>query len=166
MKPNSKESRKKTLVVLTNTNLKESRKKTLVVLTNTNLKESRKKTLVVLIDTNFILTCVKQKIDFFEWFKLKGIKIIIPLEVMNELKMLKGRSKSILALHAKFALSLLKKNKFKEIDLKGGDKADKVIIKFARENPDIIIATLDREMKEHIKNKKVTIMRGKMLEII
>jgi len=131
-----------------------------------NLKESRKKTLVVLVDTNFILTCVKQKIDFFEWFKLQGIQVIIPLEVINELKMLKGRSKNILALHAKFALKLLKKNKFKKVDLDGGDRADKVIVKYAKEHPNIIIATLDKEMKYKIKNKKVTIRQGKLLEII
>ena len=105
----------------------------------------------VLLDTNFILTCIKQKIDFFEWFNLQGIKIIIPLEVINELKMLEGREKNKLSLHAKFAIRLLKQNNFKKIDLEGGDKADKVIVQFAKQNPKVIIATLDREMKEQIK---------------
>jgi len=42
-----------------------------------------------ILDTNFILTCVKQKIDFFEWFNLNGIEILIPLEVINEIKKIK-----------------------------------------------------------------------------
>jgi len=118
-----------------------------------------------LLDTNFILTCIKQKIDFFEWLKLKGFQIIIPKEVINELKMLKGRDKNILALESKLALKLIRQNKFKEIDLQGGDKADRVIIDYARKHPDLIIATLDREMKDKIKNKIITIRQGKVLEI-
>ncbi len=38
----------------------------------------------VLLDTNFILNCINQKIDFFE--DLAGYKIIIPQEVINEIK--------------------------------------------------------------------------------
>ena len=69
----------------------------------------------VLLDTNFILTCVKQKIDFFQWFKLNGFSIIIPMEVINELKMLEGRAKNLLALEAKFVLKLLKQNNLKKL---------------------------------------------------
>lgn len=118
-----------------------------------------------IIDTNFILTCVKQKIDFFEWFELNGISIIIPTEVINELKMLRGRKKNLLALESKIALKLLKVHKFKEIDFED-NRADNAIVKFAKKNPNIIVATLDKEMKYKIKNKKVTIRQGKMLEII
>ena len=120
----------------------------------------------VLIDTNFILTCVKQKIDFFEWFKLNGISIIIPKEIMNELKMLSERGNNLLALEAKSALKLLSKNKFKQIDLEGGDSADKVIVNYVKQHPDVIVATLDREMKGKFKNKKITIRGGKRLEVI
>ena len=120
----------------------------------------------VLIDTNFILTCVKQKIDFFEWFKLNGISIIIPKEIMNELKMLSERGNNLLVLEAKSALKLLSKNKFKQIDLEGGDSADKVIVNYVKQHPDVIVATLDREMKGKFKNKKITIRGGKRLEVI
>jgi len=117
-----------------------------------------------LLDTNFILTSIKQKIDFFEWFKLNGFCVIIPREIINELKMLRDRKKNLLALEAKFAFKILKKNKFKVIDLEG-DNADKLIVKYAKQHPDIIIATLDKEIKDKIKNKIVTIRQGKMLEI-
>ena len=43
----------------------------------------------VLLDTNFILTCVKQKIDFFEEIYLMGIEILIPEKVIEEIKKLK-----------------------------------------------------------------------------
>ena len=120
----------------------------------------------VLLDTNFVLTCIKQKIDFFEWFKLNGFSIIIPFEVVNEIKMLAGRSKDALALEAKSAIKLLKKNKFKKIDLEGGACADKAIVNHAKKHPDLIIATLDRKMKNQMKNKFVTIRQRKQLEII
>ncbi len=43
----------------------------------------------VILDTNFIVTCVKQKIDFFEDIKLQGIKILIPKQVIKETENLK-----------------------------------------------------------------------------
>ncbi len=109
----------------------------------------------VILDTNFILTCIRQKIDFFEELKLQGYQILIPKQVIEELKKLGG----------KLSLELLKKNKFKKIDLKGKN-VDKAIINFARKNPNVIIATLDREIKNKIKNPKLIIRGKKKLEII
>ncbi len=109
----------------------------------------------VLLDTNFILTCIAQKIDFFEEFYLSGIKVIIPENVISELEKLKKTA----------ALKLLEKNEFKKISLQGKN-VDNSIVKFARENPEIIIATLDKEMRKKIKNKKVTIRSKKIIEII
>ncbi|HOC97078.1 MAG TPA: hypothetical protein PKJ54_02240, partial [Candidatus Pacearchaeota archaeon] len=63
------------------------------------------------------------------------------------------------------ALKLLEKNEFKKISLQGKN-VDNSIVKFARENPEIIIATLDKEMRKKIKNKKVTIRSKKIIEII
>ena len=111
----------------------------------------------VLLDTNFILTCIKQKIDFFEEIYLMGIQIIIPKEVIAELKKLKQD----------LALRLLEKEKtkFKKISLKGKN-VDNSIINYAKENPKIIIATLDRGIKTKIKSKKMIIRNKKKLEII
>lgn len=109
----------------------------------------------ILLDTNFILTCVKQRIDFFEEFYLAGIKIIIPENVISELEKLKKTA----------ALKLLEKNVFEKITLQGKN-VDNAIVKFAKENPDIIIATLDQEMRRKIKNKKVTIRSKKIIEIV
>jgi len=109
-----------------------------------------------LLDTSFILTCVKQKIDFFD--ELLGEQILIPEQVIQELRRLKTSDSEL-------ALKILDKKKFKKIDI-GKGHVDKRIIKYARENPEIIVATLDKEIKNKTKNKNL-IIRGKMkLEIV
>ena len=115
----------------------------------------------VLLDSNFLLTCIKQKIDFFEDTKLMGIRIIIPKQILNELKILEQRSNS----NARIALKLLKEEDFREIDLQDS-KTDRAIIKFAKKNPSVIIATLDKEIQDKTKNKKLIIRGKKKLEII
>ena len=111
----------------------------------------------ILLDTNFILTCIRQKIDFFEDIYLMGMHIIIPKEVIKELEKLKKES----------ALKLLRKEKgkFKRIFL-SGKNVDNSIIRYAKENPSVIIATLDKGLKTKIKNKKMIIRGRKKLEII
>jgi len=84
-----------------------------------------------------------------------GIQIIIPEEVIAELEKLKKNS----------SLMLLEKSKFKTISLKGKN-VDNAIIKYAKENPEIIIATLDKGIKTKIKNKKMVIRDRTKLEII
>jgi rRNA-processing protein FCF1 len=91
----------------------------------------------------------------FEYLELEGYKILIPERVILELKKLKKES----------ALRLLKKEKFQEISLVGKN-VDNSIINFAKKNPYILIATLDREMRKKIRNKKITIRNKKILEIV
>ena len=110
----------------------------------------------ILLDTNFVITCVKQKIDFFE--ELVGTQILIPEQVINEIKNLKNTNSEL-------ALKLLEKNKFKKINI-GKGHVDKRIIKFAKEKPNTIIATLDKEIKNKTKNQKLIIRRKKNLEIV
>jgi len=110
----------------------------------------------IILDTSFILTCIKQKIDFFE--ELVEAQILIPEQVINEIKRLEN-------INSKLALKLLKKNKFKKINL-GKAHVDKLIIRFAKENPKTIVATLDREIKNKTKNQKLIIRGKKKLEII
>lgn len=107
----------------------------------------------IILDTSFILTCLKQKIDFFE--ELVGEEILIPIQVINEIKRFDN----------KLALKLLGKNKFQKIDL-GKTHTDKLIIKFAKENPKVIVATLDKEIKNKTKNQKLIIRGKKNLEIV
>lgn len=86
-----------------------------------------------------------------------GIQIIIPEQVIKELEKLKRNS----------ALSLLEnvKEKFKTISLKG-KIVDNAIINYAKENPSIIIATLDEDIQHKTRNKKMIIVDRRKLEII
>jgi len=119
----------------------------------------------VLLDSNFLMTCIKQKIDFIENLELIGLKILIPKQVINELKILKVRDTKKANNDAGTALKLISKESFEEIDLHDA-KTDRAIIKFAQKNPKIIIATLDKEIQKKISNKKLIIRGKKKLEII
>jgi rRNA-processing protein FCF1 len=112
----------------------------------------------VLLDTNFILTCVKQKINFFDELQFMGLQILIPEQVINELKKLSLP-------HSGLTTKFLQKNKFKKIDI-GRGHVDNQIISYAEQNPKIIVATLDREIKNKIKNKKLVIRGKKKLEVV
>jgi len=100
---------------------------------------------------------LKQKIDFFEYLELEGYKILIPENVILELKKLKKNS----------VLNFLEKEekKFQKISLQGKN-VDNSIVNFAKENPKIVIGTLDREMRKKIRNSKISIRNKKKLEII
>jgi rRNA-processing protein FCF1 len=111
----------------------------------------------ILIDTNFIITCVKQKIDFFEDLKFMGFKLIIPMQVIQELE----------KLNRKLELKLLEKNKdnFQVVRFKRG-YVDKGIIEYSKKNPRAIIATLDLDLKNKILNRIMVIRSKKKLEIV
>jgi len=120
----------------------------------------------VILDTNFILSCIKQKIDFFEDIKFKGLKILIPIQVIKELEFFSESDKKLhFKEDAKIALKILKIKKFEKINL-GKGKVDDLIVNFAKENQGIIIATLDQELKNKLQNSKLVIRKKKILEII
>jgi len=115
----------------------------------------------VVLDTSFILSCIRKKIDFFEQIKFKGLKVLIPVQVVGELTKISERNKT----EAKLALLILNKNKFTEIDLQNKN-VDNGIIKLARENKEYVIATLDKEIKNKTDNQKLVIRGERELEII
>jgi len=120
----------------------------------------------VILDTSFILSCAKQKIDFFEEIELRGLKILIPAEVIKEIKSI-ADSKKIPGARASASLSLkiLEKNSYEKINL-SSKNVDKGIIKLANENHRLIVATLDAEIKSKVPNQKLVIREKKKLEII
>lgn len=89
-----------------------------------------------------------------------GLKIIIPKQVVEEVE---GLSKS--KEEAKIALKILDKNSFKKIDLETKN-TDNGIINLTKSNEDYIVATLDGEIKNKTKNKKMIIRGERKLEII
>lgn len=108
-----------------------------------------------ILDTSFILSCTKQKIDFFEELRFMGFQVLVPAQVVKELEKLK----------AQLALRLLRANRPKLIDLKS-KSVDKGLIKYSKEHKDAVIATLDAELKRKIKNNKVIIRGKKKLEVV
>lgn len=112
----------------------------------------------VILDTSFILSAIRNKIDFLEETRNLGLTPIIPKQVIVELK---GITKS----ESKLALKLIKKNKLKTIDLKTKN-TDQGIINYANKNPKITVASLDREIKSNIKNQKLVIRAKKKLAIL
>ena len=109
----------------------------------------------VILDTNFIMTCVKQRIDFFNDLELMGLEIIIPKQVVRELERKK----------AELALKVIKAHKFKNVDLKF-NYVDKGLINYGKKYPGAIIATLDADIKKKVLNTKIIIRGKKKLEVV
>jgi rRNA-processing protein FCF1 len=117
-----------------------------------------------LLDTNFILSCIRKKIDFFNDIKFLGLKIMIPIQVINELENLTLKGKLKFREESKLALNILKKNSFEKVDL-NIKNVDNGIVKLAKEHEDYIIATLDKGIQSKIKNNKLIIRGEKEIEI-
>lgn len=120
----------------------------------------------VVLDSSFILTCVKQKIDFFEEIKLMGLSAIIPKQIINEIgRVAKSSDAPSVRADAELALKIIRKNKFRTIGL-DGKSVDAGIIKMARADEYLIVATLDRRIKNLTHNQKLIIEGKKKLVIV
>jgi rRNA-processing protein FCF1 len=119
----------------------------------------------ILLDANFVLTCVKQKIDFPSIANKivdKEIKWLVPQDVLNELGNIKDRkgAKVIDKNAAELSFEILKGLKHEIINLPGKNpNIDIKIVNYIIDK-DIILATLDKNLKSRVKNKILTI-RGK-----
>ena len=111
-----------------------------------------------ILDTSFILTAVRQKIDFFHELEMRGFSVMIPDLVLRELGNLSVRKEAALA------LAILKKSKFQTVSVKGKN-VDSAIINYAREHPKTAVATLDREIKKKTKNTKIVIKQKKLIGV-
>ncbi|MFW6283151.1 MAG: hypothetical protein ACOC1P_03820, partial [Minisyncoccales bacterium] len=67
--------------------------------------------------------------------------------------------------YADIALKILKKNPYKKIKLPGKN-VDDAIAEFTNSREDIIVATLDRELKKKIVKNKMVIKDRKKLDIV
>ena len=127
-----------------------------------------------ILDTSFILSCVKQKIDFFDYLKSEGFTILIPKQVLTELEKisLPDMKKASDQEAAALSLRIIMNNVFDKIDLNTvlsplkRKSVDELIIDYANKNPSIIVATLDKEMQRKVKNKKLIIRGKNQLELI
>ncbi len=120
----------------------------------------------VILDTNFILTAIKYKIDFLDGIKFLGLTPVIPIQVIDELKkIINSKKKLKFKDHAELALKILQKKKLKKIDLKQ-DYVDEGLIRYAKQNKGVIIATMDKDLKSRTPNRKLIIRAMKRLELV
>lgn len=112
------------------------------------------------LDTNFILTCVKQKIDFFDDIRVMGFEVVIPEEVFGEIERLAKEGKKLhVRDNAKLTLKILEGKDFKSMKI-GDNNVDRGLANLSKEDKDVIIATIDKDLKYIIK-RPVLIVRGK-----
>ena len=123
----------------------------------------------VLVDTNFVLSCVKRKIDFGrladEIFD-EEVEWIVPRQVLNELGNLKDRvgMKVVDKRAAEMSFSILEDLDPEIVELGRCPNVDIAIVNYVV-GKDIILATLDRDLKGRVDNKILTI-RGKGLCVV
>lgn len=123
----------------------------------------------VLLDTNFILTCVKQKVDFFSIANesIDGkIKWLIPFEVLAELEDLSTRKdiKGVDKDAAKLSLEMIKLISPEIVSVKNKN-VDQGIVDYIRDK-DIVLATLDKALKNKVKNRIMVIKDVKRVDIV
>jgi len=122
----------------------------------------------VILDTSFILTCIKEKIDFL--IARDFGNLILPLQVIDELRQLvekkKGREKN----NAKLALDIIETNRtnFKIFELETKHVDSGILNYVKNKEGKIIIATIDKEMKRKLRGRVrfLVIRAGKKLELV
>ncbi len=122
----------------------------------------------IIFDTNFILTCVKEKIDFIS--ELEGYQLLLPEQVIKEIEKISVDRKKRVAERelAKLSLAIIEhnKSKFRIIELEK-KFVDAGLLR-VKEPGELIIATLDRQLKSMLKGKFKTLIitKRKKLEIV
>ena len=109
----------------------------------------------ILLDTNFIITAVKDRLHFFEQLEeIYGFpEILIPKQVIDEIEKIRdNEGKRVDKEASELALHILKNKKFSTIQL-DKKEVDAGIIAFCLDNPAVLIATLDKELREKILKK-------------
>lgn len=126
-----------------------------------------------LLDTNFVVTCVKQKIDFFSQSSEatdEYIEWILPKQVEKEIEEISKRQgeKEEDKKAAAISLEMLKLIGPKKIDLEiKHDNVDQGIVDFLKgKEKEYVLATLDKDLKSKVGCKILTIKGEKSLQLI
>lgn len=106
----------------------------------------------VLLDSSFVISCIKKKIDFLDELEKLGFKVLLPREVLQELKDLKNESYHPDRVAIDVALELFEKRKVKKITL-GKKPVDLGLIEMGKKG--VYIATLDNAIRRSVPNKVI-----------
>ena len=118
----------------------------------------------IVLDTSFILSCVKEKVDFLD---VDG-KLLIPKQVILELEKISKEGEREERENASLALQIIDKNKEKvSVICLEKNNVDLGIIEYAN-GKNIAVATMDNELKRRLKNiaRIVTLKKRKKIEVV
>ncbi len=119
----------------------------------------------VILDTNFLIYCAKEKLDYIEKINNllnEGFNLVVPDQVIGELKRLKIKAKKGKDKDAcDLALKILDKKNIKIVK-PVGKSVDDAIMQLAQEDSKNIVCTLDREMRWDL-GRVILVSRGKKL---
>jgi rRNA-processing protein FCF1 len=119
----------------------------------------------VILDTNFLIYCAKEKLDYIEKINNllnEGFNLVVPDQVIGELKRLKIKAKKGKDKDAcDLALKILDKKNIKIVK-PVGKSVDDAIMQLAQEDSKNIVCTLDREMRWEL-GRVILVSRGKKL---
>ncbi|MFH1500632.1 MAG: PIN domain-containing protein [archaeon] len=112
----------------------------------------------VLLDTSFILSCLKQRIQFIDLISENYGKILVPEQVLRELESIfKDKDQKLKDRDAAaLALQLVEKLKLETVDLET-EEVDEGIVEYSKQR-DMIVATLDKPLKRKLKGHKIMII--------
>jgi len=125
----------------------------------------------ILLDTNFILTCAVEGINynsFMNGLTSEEVKWIVPEEVLRELKGLKigGKIKIKERNAVDIGIEIIRSIGVGVVKLSDSNAdVDTKIVNYLKEK-DIVLATLDKELKKRVKNRILTIRAKKKLELV
>lgn len=112
------------------------------------------------------MACIRQGIDFFDEISYQGYEVLIPENVIRELKkIISSKQKLHNRETAELALKILSKNKYRTVKFQKRN-VDNAIAEFANSKDNVIVATLDRELKNKINKNKMVIRNKKKLEVV
>ena len=125
----------------------------------------------ILLDTNFILTCAKEKIDFpslADEIIDQKISWVVPQDVVNELGVLKDRVGMKVQDRdaAKLGFEMMQNLDAEVVRLPGKNpNVDIKIVNYVM-GKDIVLASMDRDLKSRIDNKILTVRGKNNMELI
>lgn len=109
--------------------------------------------MLIILDTNFLIYCAANKLDYVEQISEminENYELVVPVQVVNELKQLKAdRYKKVSGkdkLAADLALQLINFYKIKKVKA-SGKTVDEAIINLSKEDEKNIVCTLDQGMR-------------------
>jgi rRNA-processing protein FCF1 len=108
----------------------------------------------VIIDTNFVISCILKKIDFISELEKLGFKVLVPREMLQEMKDLKknGKTSRQERVAIDLAQELLNEKGIKKITF-GQGRLDVFLIERGKKGD--YIATLDSGIKRMVPNRVV-----------